>query len=63
MAENPGKIATDVIGKTAELGKAVVSMANNPENAGEIAKDVATKSAKSGIDKAAQVGQQAGQGM
>ncbi|MCL2172720.1 MAG: hypothetical protein FWB84_03650, partial [Candidatus Bathyarchaeota archaeon] len=60
---NPSKIATDVIGKTAEMGKAAVSMANTPENAGEIAKDVATKSAKSGMNKTTQIGQQAGQGM
>jgi len=63
MGEDAGKIATDILTKTAEMGKAAASMAQNPENAGEIAKDILAKSAKSATGKVTQAGQQAGQGM
>jgi len=62
MSENAGKIATDIMTKTAEAGKALASMAQNPENAGKIATDIMTKTGKSAVGSVTKTAQQ-GQGM
>jgi len=62
MSENAGKIATDIMSKTAEMGKSLASIAQNPENAGKIATDIMGKAGKSAVGSVTKTAQQ-GQGI
>ena len=63
LQPDAGKIAMDIVKKTASAAKTAANMATQPEAAGKISADIAKKAAKSGIGKVTQVAQEAGQGI